>query len=236
MIETPGAMVTAVIVAAGKGERMLNPVRKQYLQVDGVPVLARALLAFNVCTIIDKIHLVVPETDFEFARNHILPFVNPHKPVRMVPGGARRQDSVYNGIFELEDNDYVVVHDGVRPFVRNEDIINCLNAARRFGAAILGIPVMDTLKKAEKDLFIEKTIERKSVWLAQTPQAFQCRILKKAHEMAKQKGLTGTDDASLVEAMAEKVKIVPGSPYNIKITTPEDLKLARALLNEENLP
>jgi len=201
MIETPDLMVTAVIVAAGKGERMQSRIPKQYLHIYGVPVLARTLLIFNACPLIKKIHLVVPESDFELVKNTVLPFIRPAKALDLVPGGARRQDSVHNGILGLEGDGYVLVHDGVRPFVRNEDIVNCLNAARRFKAAILGIPAMDTLKQADSDLFIEKTIDRRSIWLAQTPQVFQCRLLKEAHESAQRKGLSGTDDASLVEAM-----------------------------------
>lgn len=224
-------MNLAIIVAGGQGLRMKSDVRKQYLELSGIPVLARTLNAFNDSPDISRILLVVPQEDFDFVTKNILPCIKPAKEIRLVPGGKERQDSVYNGLREIRDEPSIVaIHDGVRPFITNHDISMCIEAAGKFGAGILGVPAMDTLKQVTDDSFIVKTIARETIWLAQTPQAFQFRLIKAAHEAAKQNGIQGTDDASLVEAMGESVKMVPGNKYNIKITTPEDLKFAEAIL------
>ena len=222
-------MVSAVIVAAGKGIRMNDTVRKQYLPLAGRPVLAHSLTLFEECNLINKIILVVPEDDFDFCRKEILP-AGSEKTVRLVPGGEKRQDSVYNGLLAADENtDIVVIHDGVRPFIHIEMLELCISGAKEAGACILGIPVQDTVKQVESG-YIIKTLERDNLWLAQTPQAFQYEIIRKAHENARLKGYAGTDDAFLVEKMGNRVKIIKGSKNNIKITTREDLKLAEIML------
>jgi 2-C-methyl-D-erythritol 4-phosphate cytidylyltransferase len=226
-------MVYAIIVAAGKGIRMSDTVRKQYIALDGIPMLSRTLGVFNHCDLIDRIILAVPEDDIDFCRNKVMPAVNLTKEVALVIGGARRQDSVYNGLKAIEiDDGIVLIHDGVRPFVNPEDLVVCVNGAREHGACILGIPAFDTVKQVNAKYEIIETQKRETLWLAQTPQAFQLKLIKRAHEMAKQEGFRGTDDASLVERLGEVVKIMPGSRRNIKITNPEDLKLARAILKD----
>ena len=222
-------MVSAVIVAAGKGIRMNDTVRKQYLPLAGRPVLAHSLTLFEECNLISKIILVVPEDDFNFCKKEILP-ARSEKTVRLVPGGKKRQDSVYNGLLAADENKgIVVIHDGVRPFINIEMLELCINGAKEVGACIFGIPVHDTVKQVESGHII-KTLERDTLWLAQTPQAFQYEIIRKAHENARLKGYEGTDDAFLVEQMGKHVKIINGSKNNIKITTREDLKLAEAVL------
>jgi 2-C-methyl-D-erythritol 4-phosphate cytidylyltransferase len=226
-------MVYAIIVAAGKGIRMSDTVRKQYIALDGIPMLSRTLGVFNHCDLIDRIILAVPEDDIDFCRNKVMPAVNLTKEVALVIGGARRQDSVYNGLKAIEiDDGIVLIHDGVRPFVNPEDLVVCVTGAREHGACILGIPAFDTVKQVNAKNEIIETQKRETLWLAQTPQAFQLKLIKRAHEMAKQEGFRGTDDASLVERLGEVVKIMPGSRRNIKITNPEDLKLARAILKD----
>jgi 2-C-methyl-D-erythritol 4-phosphate cytidylyltransferase len=226
-------MVYAIIVAAGKGIRMSDTVRKQYIALDGIPMLSRTLGVFNHCDLIDRIILAVPEDDIDFCRNKVMPAVNLTKEVALVIGGARRQDSVYNGLKAIEiDDGIVLIHDGVRPFVNPEDLVVCVNGAREHGACIFGIPAFDTVKQVNAKNEIIETQKRETLWLAQTPQAFQLKLIKRAHEMAKQEGFRGTDDASLVERLGEVVKIMPGSRRNIKITNPEDLKLARAILKD----
>ena len=224
-------MVHAIIVAAGKGIRMSDSVRKQYIALDGMPMLSRTLGLFNRCDLIDRIIVVVPEDDIDFCRNEILPAANMGKDPILVIGGASRQDSVYNSLKSIEtDDDVVLIHDGVRPFVNPEHLVACIEGAREHGACILGIPAFDTVKHVNAKNEIIQTQQRDTLWLAQTPQAFQLQLIKTAHEIAKQEGFMGTDDASLVERLGGVVKIIPGSRNNIKITNQEDLKLARALL------
>jgi len=224
-------MVYAIIVAAGKGIRMSDSVRKQYIALDGMPMLSRTLGVFNHCDLIDRIIVAVPEDDIDFCRNEIIPAANMGKDPILVIGGARRQDSVYNSLKTIETDDGVVlIHDGVRPFVNPEHLVACIKGAQKHGACILGIPAFDTVKHVNAKNEIIQTQKRDRLWLAQTPQAFQLQLIKKAHEIAKKEGFMGTDDASLVERLGGVVKIIPGSRSNIKITNQEDLKLAQALL------
>jgi 2-C-methyl-D-erythritol 4-phosphate cytidylyltransferase len=224
-------MISAVIVAAGKGIRMNDTVQKQYLSLAGRPVLSHTLSVFDECNLISKIFLVVSKKDFVYCRNNILTVFK--KEINLVAGGKKRQDSVYNGLLAVGENDeIVIIHDGVRPFVNKEMLELCIKGARKHGACILGIPAQDTLKQISCSGDIEKTIERNNIWLAQTPQAFKYNMIKRAHEYARMNGHTGTDDANLIEKMGNVVKILKGSKMNIKITTREDLRLAEVMLRE----
>ena len=231
-------MVNAIIVAGGKGKRMNGMIRKQYLSLAGKPILCHTLQVFDTCRTIDSIFLVVPEDDIFYCRQRILPPVKLKKTVHLVSGGNDRQASVYNGLAAIERHanttispgDMVVIHDGVRPFVTPEQIDVCVRNAKTSGACILGIPVFDTLKCADALGYVDKTIQRDILWLAQTPQVFQYHIIMKAHQKAKQIGYHGTDDASLVEQIGQKVKILEGNRYNIKITNREDLDISEAIL------
>ncbi len=208
-------------------------VRKQYIALDGIPLLTLTLRIFNRCDPIDRIILAVPEDDIDFCRSEIIPGAGIKKEVRLISGGAQRQDSVYNSLKAIDaDDGIVLIHDGVRPFVKMEHLVACINGAREHGACILGIPAFDTVKHVNAKNEITHTRQRDTLWLAQTPQAFQLELIKKAHRAAKQEGFIGTDDASLVERLGEVVKIIPGSRSNIKITDQEDLKLARAILKD----
>jgi len=228
-------MVSAIIVAGGKGTRMNGKTRKQFLPLEGLPILSRTLFIFDTCDEIDRVFLVVPEEELDYSHTNILLPINIKKEVQIIAGGPRRQDSVYNGLVAVKNEapdskkEIVVIHDGVRPFVKRSHITACIDGARKDGACALGIPAEDTLKQADTSGFVETTIRRDGIWLAQTPQAFELSLLLKAHEDANQEGYTGTDDASLVERLGKRVKIIPGSKFNIKITTREDLQLARAI-------
>ena len=227
------AKTHAIIVAAGKGIRMGDALRKQYIALEGIPLLTRTLGLFNHCDSIDRIILAVPEDDIDFCRSEILPGAGINKEVRLVSGGAKRQDSVYNSLKTIDANDGIVlIHDGVRPFVKMEHLVACISGAQKHGACILGIPAFDTIKHVNAKNEITHTQQRDTLWLAQTPQAFKLKLIKKAHLTAKQEGFIGTDDAALVERLGEVVKIIPGSRSNIKITDQEDLKLARAILKD----
>jgi len=226
-------MVSTIIVAAGKGVRMDDKERKQYLSLDGRPLVSHTIKLFDECNIIDEIFLVVPEEDFEFCNENILNQQNFQKKVSLVPGGVERQDSVYNGLLAIDniDDSIVVIHDGVRPFIRSEQLSECISCATDYDACIFGIPAYDTLKKVNSSGFIEDTIERKDIWLAQTPQAFKYNLIRRAHENARRAAITGTDDAMLVELLGIKVKVIRGSRCNVKITAKEDLLLAKAIMN-----
>ena len=174
--------------------------------------------------------------DIGFCLEKIINPAGIQKKVTPVAGGLKRQDSVYNGLLAVDEKvSTVVIHDGVRPFINPSSIEECIREAVLHGACILGMPASDTLKLADDSGYIEKTLERDSVWLAQTPQAFNYSLIKKAHDRARKEGFKGTDDASLVERIGEKVKIIRGSIENIKITTPEDLAIARAILGSGKL-
>ena len=224
------AKVYAIIVAAGKGIRLKGALRKQYVALDGVPILGLTLNKFDSCERVNQIILVVPKDDIDFCRNEILMSAKFQKDVMLIAGGIERLDSVYNGLKAVDSDDGIaLIHDGVRPFVRQEHLVACIIGAAELGACILGIPAFDTVKKINATNEITQTLKRDKLWLAQTPQAFQLKLIKKAHEAAKQEGFIATDDASLVERLGEVVKIIPGSRSNIKITNQEDLKLAQAL-------
>jgi len=227
-------MVAAIIVAAGKGTRMQDPVRKQYQPLAGLPILTHSISAFSKSDLVDSIYLVVPRDDFDFCRQNILDPIKLGPKTRLVAGGARRQESVYRGLQQLDPGcRLVVIHDGVRPFVQPDQITACIKGARQAGACILGIPAYDTLKRVDPSENIVDTVARDAIWLAQTPQAFRYDLIQKAHEQARLDGHQGTDDASLVERLGTPVKIIRGSRSNIKITTKEDLQIARAMLEKD---
>ena len=227
-------MVSAIIVAAGKGLRMKGGMRKQYLDLSGRPVLSHSVMTFDSCNLIDEIFIVVPEDEIDYCQNNILSLLDLKTSVNLVPGGARRQDSVYMGLQAIDKKTTtVVIHDGVRPFIHPENLTACIFGAKEFDGCILGIPASDTLKRLNKSGIIESTIFREKIWLAQTPQAFRYDLIVKAHEAARRDGFTGTDDALLVERLGMDVKIIKGSKFNIKITTQEDLEVARAMFDIE---
>jgi 2-C-methyl-D-erythritol 4-phosphate cytidylyltransferase len=224
--------VCAIIVAAGKGMRMNDPVRKQYIALAGVPILRHTLNIFDRCQRVSQIILVIPTDDFDFCRSAILMPAEHQKVVNLVAGGPERQNSVYNGLRFVEPDDgIVVIHDGVRPFLRQDHLVACIKGAAEFGACTVGIPAFDTVKQVNARNEIIHTHKRDTLWLAQTPQAFRAKLIKNAHEAAKREGFIGTDDASLVERLGQIVKIIPGSRSNLKITSQEDLELARTILN-----
>lgn len=225
-------MVHALIVAGGQGTRFASHTLKQYLPLAGVPILTRTLRVFDACPVIDRIFLVVPHSDIAFVRDAILGPAALKKSPRIVGGGRRRQDSVFNGLAAIDpDESVVVIHDGVRPLVSCESITASVQIAQQHGACIAALPVWDTLKRSTAAGVVAATLPRERVWLAQTPQAFRTRLIRSAHECARREAFSGTDDACLVERMGVVVHVCLGSPRNIKITTAEDLSMAEALLS-----
>ena len=221
--------VGAIIPAAGRGKRIGASVPKQFLEIQGRPLLHHTLTVFASCKLIDYVVLVMPRADVDEMGED---WLNKYEIVReVVVGGEQRQDSVYNGFNSLEEGtDIVVVHDGVRPFTTPQMITATVEAAEQHGAAITAIPVSDTVKQAA-DGFVKQTVSRDGLWRVQTPQAFQCGLLQQAFKKAKKDSYYGTDEGSLVEYLGERVKIVPGSELNIKITRKEDLVLGESLLS-----
>ena len=228
-------MACAIIVAAGKGTRMAADVRKPFLMLGGCPILGHSLKVFDTCDAIERIVVVVQEDDRSFCEQHVIAPLDLAKPIALIAGGSDRQASVYNGlqVVGLADDGIVVVHDGVRPFVNTAQIADCVQAARDHGACLLAIPSVDSLKIVDGHAMVKRSIPRGDVWLAQTPQAFAYKILHRAHADARRWGRRGTDDAMLVELTGIPAKIIPGSRHNLKITTRDDLDLARVMLRLE---
>jgi len=221
--------VIALIPAAGTGRRMGTDKSKQYLEVGGRPILAHTLEVFDRCDAVSEVYLIVHEDNCAFACD-LIDGMRFSKNIKVIPGGKERQDSVRNGLNSIYKCDMVMIHDGVRPFV-TEDIINrAIEETIRYGATTVAVPAKDTIKSVGEEGFVTETLERKKLWQIQTPQTFKYEIIKEAFDRAYADGFYGTDDAALVERLGYKVKVVEGSYQNIKITTPEDMIIAEAIL------
>lgn len=221
----------AIIPAAGRGARIGLKTPKTFIDLGGQPLLARTIAIFAASRRIALIQPVLPRTHLAYFRTGVLGRFGWGTCAAAVAGGRERQDSVAAGLRALPaDIDYVVIHDGARPFATTALVERVLAAARRHGAALAAVPVHDTLKRVSPDFFLDGTIDRRGLWLAQTPQAFSVGLLREAHAQARAAGLEATDDAALVEALGHPVRVVAGSRLNFKITTREDLSLARLLV------
>jgi 2-C-methyl-D-erythritol 4-phosphate cytidylyltransferase len=224
--------VLAIIPAAGVGIRMGGGTPKQFLSLEGVPIFVHTLRKFVAAEAIDEIFLALRAEDMDrvlgdIDREHF------SKPVRLVAGGPTRQETVARALAEAPPGtEVVVVHDAVRPFIELEMIGRVVESARKDGAAILGIPSIDTVKQVERQKILG-TIPRERIVLAQTPQAFRYKIIQEAFARAATDGFNGTDEASLVERMGLQVTVLMGSDRNIKITKPSDLPLARLYIAQE---
>jgi len=213
----------AIIVAAGSSQRMRG-VDKLMAPLGGRPMVAHSIAAFASHLAIDDVVVVTSAANQE-AMGALVAELAPR--ARVVLGGARRRDSVRAGLEALADCEYVVVHDAARPLVTPAMIDAALDGAREGGAALCAVPVTDTVKRSEPSGRVSSTVTREGLWLAQTPQAFRTALLLRAH---REIHIDATDDAALIELLGEPVKLVLGSARNLKITQPEDLALARALL------
>jgi 2-C-methyl-D-erythritol 4-phosphate cytidylyltransferase len=224
--------VLAIIPAAGTGIRMGGTTPKQFLSLEGVPIFVHTLRKFDASEAIDEIFLGLRPEEMDRAFQEIA-LQNFAKPVKLVAGGASRQETVARCLDQAPpETEVVVVHDAVRPFVELVMIQQIVDAARKDGAVILGIPSVDTVKKVER-LTITGTIPRERIVLAQTPQAFRYTTLRKAFDRALSEGYFGSDESSLVEHDGHDVKVLMGSDRNIKITKPSDLPLARLFIAQE---
>jgi len=222
----------AIIVAGGKGQRMQSRQKKQYLELSKIPILTRTITVFDSHDKICDIILVVPEADRKFCRETILEPFCFTTPIHLVAGGIRRQESVFNGLKKAcklspdLGKTMVLIHDGVRPFIGKTLIDDCIEKAIINGACIPAVKITDTVKKVLDGQKIAKTLDRDSLYKAQTPQVFRLDLVLKAYEHAKITSFVGTDDASLMEHAGLPVFVTKGSLFNIKLTTPEDLSLA----------
>lgn len=225
-------MNSVVIVSAGRGSRMKADINKQFLKIGNKEVIAHTIDKFYNNKNIGEIIIVVREDEREFFQGNIIDKYG-YENIKIAFGGKERQDSVYNGLKEVGQNcETVLIHDGARPFVTNEIIEKSIKCAKEYKCAIVGVPVKDTIKIVDKNNEVCDTPNRSTLWSIQTPQVFDYSLIIKAHEKAKYDKYYGTDDSMLMEYLGYNVKVVEGSYNNIKITTPEDLKIAEEILRE----
>ncbi|SFS85352.1 2-C-methyl-D-erythritol 4-phosphate cytidylyltransferase [Marininema halotolerans] len=222
--------VGVVIPAAGIGKRMGTKVSKQFLEIAGAPVFIHTLRVFEGHPAITEIVIAVREEEREVVEGLLHQYQMESPSIRLVQGGGERQSSVYQGLKAI-DAEWVLVHDAVRPFVTRAQVDQLLVAAKETGAAILAVPVKDTVKKVSDAGTVESTLDRNQLWAVQTPQAFSKELLLKAHQKGIETGIEATDDARLVEEMGVLVRVIHGDYVNLKLTTPEDLVLAEAIWN-----
>ncbi len=240
---------TAIVLAAGAGKRMQSHVAKQYMLLNEKPIIWYALHAFEESALIDKVILVVGAGEIPYGKSEIVEKYGFTKVEAVIEGGAERFLSVWEGLKQIENlqtddekenasDNYVFIHDGARPFVTEDIIRDTYEAAKAYGSCVAGMPVKDTIKIADEDGFAVQTPNRKTVWAVQTPQVFEqsliisayAQLIEKLDEL-KAQGVEITDDAMVVETMTgKKVKLVKSSYENIKITTPEDMKIAESFV------
>jgi 2-C-methyl-D-erythritol 4-phosphate cytidylyltransferase len=219
-----------VIPAAGQGKRMKAGMNKQFIELHHQPVIVHTLKVFEQDDWCKGIILVINEAEREQFRKLLERFAI-KKVISMVSGGDERQHSVYNGLKAVKNSEIVLIHDGARPFITIEKIHQLVQAAEENGAAVVAVPVKDTIKRVSNGC-VDETVERSSLWAVQTPQAFRVSLVLEAHERAAHERYIGTDDASLVERMGKKVQVIEGDYQNIKLTTPDDLLFAQAILSK----
>ena len=225
--------IAVIIAAAGSGNRMGSGIPKQYMEMQGKTILARTIEAFSKNAYIDELYLVVNQEYQDYCNGLFLGRDGAPKVKQVICGGAERQDSVYAALSVLpSDVNFVLIHDGARPFVTDETICALVESTVNFGAAAIAVPVKDTIKSAENDIFTE-TLDRSRLYSIQTPQGFNRKLLLMAYQKAFAENFYGTDDAVLVEKMGEKVYLVKGDYNNIKITTKEDVAVGEAILKSK---
>ncbi len=226
---------TVLIPAAGTGRRMGGSVSKQYLELAGKPILAHTLALFENHPLIDNIYPIVPPNDISYCQQQIVNRYGFTKVRKLVAGGPTRQDSVKNGLAALAEDDLdqpqrpILIHDGARPLFDSKRLSMLIDIVCQTGACTIGVPVKDTIKNVENDKITDSP-DRSRLWQAQTPQGFQYQLIKEAFDQAAADGFIATDDASLLERLGHPVQMLKGDYRNIKVTTPEDILIAVALL------
>ena len=223
---------TAIVLAAGQGKRMHSKVQKQFLEIQGYPVLYYSLRCFQESPLIQDIILVTGEDALSYCKEEIVKKYGFTKVSNVIAGGKERYDSVYAGLCACKDCRYVLIHDGARPFITEEIIERGLEKVKETGACVVGMPSKDTIKLSDAEGYVKETPDRKCVWTIQTPQIFSYALIREAHDRIRKKDMSKiTDDAMVIEQeTGVKVALAEGSYQNIKITTPEDLYIAEAFL------
>ncbi len=222
---------SVIIPAGGVGKRFGGDLPKQYIELEGIPIILRTLLCFEQSPYVVNIIIAASDEWYAFIDNLISKY-NIKKVKDIISGGKERLNSIDNALKSehLYNSDIILVHDAVRPFVSQKLIKEIIEASDKYGAAIPGINPNETIKSANADNIVQSTLNRSQIWSIQTPQGFRRPLILKAYQNAIRKNIFGTDDSSLVEAIAHKVKIIPGEPQNIKITTPFDMSIAGKIL------
>ena len=226
-----GKFISAVIPAARMGTRMEHDMNKIFIIMENRPILAHTLEAFQKCDEVDEIVVVAKEEELLYMQADFQLEYPLSKVRTVVAGGETRQDSVFDGLMSVDPAcDIVLIHDGARPFVNQRLILDSIKGVIEYGACVVGVPVKDTIKVIDPERKIRYTPQRKSLWTVQTPQSFVYEFIVDAHLRAQDEEIKATDDSSLVEQLGYPVHMVMGNYDNIKITTPEDLKFAKAIL------
>lgn len=224
-------MISAIILAGGRGKRMESNVSKQFICINDKPIIYYTLKRFIDCKLIDKVVLVLPKDEIEYCKSEILEKYSLNVDC-IVEGGSERQDSVYNGLKAVENTDVVLIHDGARPFVSEKIIEEGINNAKKYGAAAPGVMPKDTIKVKDNSSFSIDTPDRSTLVAVQTPQVFNYDLILECHEKVKNEGKIVTDDTMVAEMYGNKVYLYNGEYTNIKVTTPEDLVIAQYLSKE----
>ena len=227
--------ITAIVLAAGSGSRMKNKTKKQFMEIKGKPVIWYSLFEFEKSRV-DEIILVTGKEDIDYCKKEIVEKYNLKKIKNVVAGGSERYESVYNGLKEVTGN-IVLIHDGARPLINNEIIERSIEGTIKSDACVVGVPVKDTIKRADKEGYIIDTPNRSELWITQTPQSFKTDLVKMAYKKMKEELENGnttlniTDDAMVVEEFTtNQVRFVQGDYKNIKVTTPEDIDIAELFI------
>jgi len=217
--------VKVIIPASGSGERFGSKIPKQFLKIEGKEIIAHTLEKFNSIKLTDEI-IISTKLEYFVKISAILKKYNLRKVKKIVEGGMRRQDSVYNALINLEceKDDLILIHDAVRPFISKKKITELIKAAEKEDSVIPGMPVPETVKRVDAENIVTETIDRKNVWTIQTPQVFRYDILRKSFEKAYYENFTGTDESAIVENAGYKVKVIEGEKANVKITYREDIR------------
>lgn len=236
MAVTEGNRISAVILAGGRGSRMHSDTPKQYLMLAGRPLLYYSLKAFGE-SLADELIVVTGAGEEEYCLHEIVEKYGIRKPVQVTAGGRERYHSVYQGLLRAEGADYVLIHDGARPFITTPMIDDMIRQTKEYGACVMGVPVKDTIKIVGEDHVVQDTPDRSRLWQVQTPQAFRYSLIRGAYDrLFLRENIAVTDDAMVLETMGKApIHMVMGSYGNLKITTPEDLMIAEGLWNHRDL-
>ncbi|GAA0071946.1 2-C-methyl-D-erythritol 4-phosphate cytidylyltransferase [Clostridium sardiniense] len=221
-------MNSAIILSGGRGKRMGADISKQFISINDKPILYYTIKKFMENELIDEIILVLPKDEIEYCKKEVLD-KNKLRIDKIVEGGDERQDSVLNGLNAIEKTDIVLIHDGARPFVTDKIIAEGIKAAKKFKAVAPGVMPKDTIKVKDENGLSKETLKREQLIAVQTPQIFDYNLILECHNKVKENNIKVTDDTMVVETFGHKVFLYDGEYTNIKITTPEDLILARYL-------